>query len=64
MGYSENNGNVVLEMTKEDYLSLLFCLGMATGKCSDNKPMMNSMVSLLNRLNQGNPNFSQYEIAI
>ena len=47
MSYSEENGQVTLTISREDYDCLLMCLGSAA-------------LELVNRLNQGNPNYRPY----
>lgn len=65
-GYSENeDGHVVLTMSREDYANLLISLGMAAGcalgQSSRNDPSFGRMLAFVNRINQGNPNFTPYE---
>lgn len=61
MSYSEENGLVVLRMTKEDYDRLLIILGTAERALpvSWKVPMM---PEFLNRLNEGNPNYTPYQV--
>jgi hypothetical protein len=63
LGYGEKDGNVVLEMTHSDYNFLLFSLGIATGATVTRQrgTSINSLLGLINRLNQGNPHFLPYE---
>lgn len=61
MSYSEENGQVVLRMSREDYEMLIFRLGMAAGyeaKCGgDTGQALKRSLDLMNRLNSGNPNY-------
>jgi hypothetical protein len=65
MSYSEENGLVILSMSREDYERVLLLLGQATvesvrrhGRSLFN---LNDILALLNRLNQGNPNYTPYQ---
>ena len=65
MSYSEQDGQVVLKMSREDYDLVLKVFAMATVRAmSDKRPILSSLqvVELLNRLNQGNPNFTPYQV--
>ncbi len=57
-GYSESDDQVTLRMSKDDYLQLLVMMGYATGKSTPER--VNRWLKLVNRLNQGNPNFTPY----
>lgn len=48
MSYREENGQVVLTMSREDYERLLFDL--------------TAMLEFMNRLNQGNPQYTPYQV--
>lgn len=67
MSYSEQNGQVVLTLSREDYNELLIVFAAAT-KLSLTGPMGNliygcdQIISLLNRINQGNPNYTPYRV--
>lgn len=59
MSYSEENGQVVLRMSREDYEIVLMALGAFTGmRGSSIAPML----ALMNRLNSGNPNYTPYQV--
>ena len=66
MSYREENGNVILTMSGEDYSSLLIYLGFAFGgaiaKGKDCPLNTDRMLALLNRLNEGNPSYRPYEL--
>ena len=63
MSYSEENGQVILTMSREDYNLLLIVLGYATGGAiKDHWIPAERMFELTNRLNQGNPNFTPYQV--
>ena len=58
MSYREENGQVVLTMSREDYNSLLKVFAAATAKLFRVNPKKGStdwILALLNRLNQGQP---------
>jgi len=62
MSYSEQDGNVVLTMSREDYQMLMIVLGYATGGAiKDAWTPASRMFELTNRLNEGNPNYKPYQ---
>jgi hypothetical protein len=63
MKYTENGDTITLEMDREDYLLLLFLLGIAVGKNGGTDPARFwEWVDFVNRINTGNPNFLPYTI--
>ena len=62
MSYSEENGQVVLKMSREDYDSLLLWLGMAHGSQSRTAADWNRVLSFMNRLNSGNQHYTPYQV--
>jgi hypothetical protein len=64
VSYREENGQVMLTMNREDYELLLMAMGMATGASLMGRgPLgMKDIVPLLNRINQGNPNYTPYRL--
>ena len=60
MAYSEENGAVVLRMSKEDYEKLLlrfhFLLERTHWRALDEEQQF------FDRLNQGNPNYTPYQV--
>ena len=63
MSYREENGQVVLTMSREDYERVVFSLGLATGFMLQDGGNGDSMRALLNRINEGNPNYTAYDLA-
>lgn len=62
MSYSEENGQVILTMSKEDFSRLIGMLGRATlPSVISGGPQFDEIVEFLNRLNQGNPNYTPYQ---
>lgn len=65
MSYSEQDGQVILTMSREDYERILFRLGAACGVFAENETdicrAIEDDLALLNRLNQGNPNYTPYQ---
>ena len=62
--YTEQGDQVRLEMSRSEYSTLVFALGMAAGasrKDGDNRIFWN-LIDLMNRINAGNPHFTPYEI--
>lgn len=61
MGYSEEDGAVVLRMTRDDYDLLLLALGWATAHKDALYPIK-TMKALFNRLTAGSPTSAPYEV--
>jgi hypothetical protein len=67
LSYREENGQVILTMSREDYDELLIVFAAAT-HLSLTGPLGNliygsdQVVALLNRLNSGNPNYTPYQM--
>lgn len=61
MSYSEENGQVGLTMSREDYDIVLMALGAFTALTWD-KHKGARMLDLVNRLNSGNPNYTPYQV--
>jgi hypothetical protein len=63
MSYREENGQVILSMSPEDYDELLITLGYAVGAALQaNGHLLRRITPLLNRLNEGNPNYRPYQV--
>jgi hypothetical protein len=62
MSYREENGQVVLTMSREDYERPLISLGYYTGGVLQRGGKINDLLALMNRLNEGNPNYTPYEV--
>ena len=59
MSYCEENDQVILTMSREDYDMLQMLLGYATSRAT-RRFKLDRIFELLNRLNQGNPNYTPY----
>lgn len=60
MSYSEQDGKVILTLSREDYELLLIALEAATGLAlRDGQPSI-PWLELVNRINEGNPNYAPY----
>jgi hypothetical protein len=65
LGYSVNDdGNVTITLTPDDWTGLLFGLGAASGTIRkvDGPEAFYRHIALVNRINEGNPNYMAYEI--
>ena len=63
MSYSEmKDGQVILTMSREDYDRLIFKLGIAAGYAIKNGADVNNALAFMNRLNEGNPNYTPYQV--
>jgi hypothetical protein len=60
MSYSEEGGQVVLRMSREDYQTLLIIMGYAMG--GSFWVERNAALAFVNRLNSGNPNYTPYQV--
>jgi hypothetical protein len=63
MSYREENGQVVLTMSVEDYQRVLMIFGAASMTRLTELIPLGDILNLLNRLNEGNPNYRPYEVA-
>lgn len=61
MSYSEKDGQVILTMSREDYADMLMVLKLraVTSRLRENRE---NMKQLLNRLNEGNPHYTPYQV--
>lgn len=62
MSYREEQGQIILTLTPNDWANLLMTLGIAAGALEPDSPMLNRVFNLVNRLNEGNANFRPYEV--
>lgn len=53
---------IVLSMSQADWQLLIFLLGAATGRISTDPGILRECLALVNRLNEGNPNFIPYDL--
>lgn len=60
MSYREEDGQVVLTMSTDDYQLLLMMLGAATA--TGHVLSTKRALALVNRLNEGNPHFTPYQV--
>ena len=62
--YREENDQVVLTMSVEDYQKFLMLLGAGTAVLTKRGGIfdINNTLELLNRLNSGNPNYTPYQV--
>jgi len=64
MKYTEHGDTITLEMSRDDYEGLLLMLGFAAGAASRKGELHTywRWIDFVNRLNDGNPRFTPYEI--
>ena len=63
MSYHEENGQVVLAMSRDDYDALLIWLGIAAGYLVQrDEDAFRRTCALLDRINEGNPHYIPYEV--
>ena len=60
MSYSEENGQVILTMSRDDYDRLLFRLAKAAA--SMGRQGLDAELQYSDRLNSGNPNYTPYHV--
>lgn len=64
MSYSERDNQVVLSMSREDYDFLTMNLGAClAAQALHRGSILAQLVGLMNRLNEGNPNYTPYQVA-
>jgi len=65
MSYREENGQVILTMSREDYKQLIVAFGyvadLAATDFSDPDGFPR-FIALMNRLNEANPNYTSYQV--
>jgi hypothetical protein len=66
MSYREENGQVILTMSREDYGQLIYRLGKSAGivalTAAAQKRRIESHAAFMNRLNSGNPHYTPYQV--
>ena len=62
MSYRRDGDTIKLELTADDYDSLLIALGYATSRYQVGTRLFWRWLALANRINEGNPSFTPYEI--
>ena len=67
VSYREENEQVILTMSREQYDRLLMVFAMATLKAmhlrNDFPRAVENTMELLNQLNEGNPNYTPYQVS-
>jgi hypothetical protein len=63
-GYREENGQVILTMSRDDYDWILFGLGALTGQRMRDGLSAEPVMELMNRLNEGNPHYAAYKVEV
>lgn len=64
MSYREEDGQIVLTMSVDDFERLLIVLGIALSASMNGRGMigMREILVLSNRLNEGNPHYTPYQV--
>jgi hypothetical protein len=62
MSYREENGEVVLTLSRDDYDLLLILLGLAVAALLPDPTPVDRAIRMINRLNEGNPQFAPYQV--
>jgi hypothetical protein len=62
MSYREENGQVILTISRDDYNSILFALGAMAGNATKHGSDLSWHLQLMNRINEGNPNYTPYQV--
>ena len=63
MPYSEQDGQVVLTMSKGDYDFLMFNLGACVAAQKIHRgSILGRLQDMVDRLNSGNPNYTPYQV--
>lgn len=64
MSYSEENGQVILRMSREDYEGLMTLIEREIDTTArPYRPITRTaLIKFLNRLNSGNPNYTSYQV--
>jgi hypothetical protein len=62
MSYRLENEQVILTLTRDEYDRLLLFMALLTGYLRTSESDLNPILSFLNRLNLGNPDWTPYQI--
>jgi hypothetical protein len=62
MSYREENDQVILTMSREDYEGMLMVFAAATVQIRQMTGKTDRVMALLNRLNSGNPHYTPYQV--
>jgi hypothetical protein len=64
MSYRKDGDKITIELTEQDYKLLMFGLGHAANHIRDQgiEAIFYTLVALTNRVNEGNPEFTPYEV--
>lgn len=63
MSYREQqNGQIVITMSREDYQKLMMALGVASACFLARPDELKWVSALMNRLNSGNPHYTPYQV--
>jgi hypothetical protein len=64
VSYREENGQVILTMSRDDWQHVLLTFGYAAGAMSTNgdQNSRRTLFELLNRINEGNPHYTPYQV--
>jgi hypothetical protein len=62
MSYREENGKVILTLTREDFENLMATLSSATASFLVRRADLEKIGGLVNRLNEGNPDYKPYQV--
>ena len=54
------NGRVIIDISDEEYVTLMIVIGYATGARSNNEPLPLSWIQLVDAINKDNPNWTPY----
>lgn len=61
MSFTKSHDGVIITLSDEDFDLLLMMMGYVTGMEKD-KGLQNLFIGLVNRVNEGNPDFVPYKI--
>lgn len=60
--YRRENGRVVIDISEDEFAELLLAMGFAIGGASGFQGFRQAWLRLVNSINEGNPNFTPYEV--
>jgi hypothetical protein len=63
MSYKEQDGQVILTLSREDYDALLIRLGAAAAVMISQGGSVDRELGFINVLNAGNPNYTPYRVS-
>jgi hypothetical protein len=60
--FTRQNDRIIIDISEDEFDSLLIALGYAIGARSTHEPLPYGWLRLANSINEGNPNWTPYKL--